>query len=48
LNLETIDGELASFITFAVTMPHNFLVLADTYDTLSSGAPNFICVAFAL
>jgi nicotinate phosphoribosyltransferase len=29
-------------------MPTNFLVLVDTYDTLSSGVPNYVCVALAL
>jgi hypothetical protein len=41
-------GELASFVAFAQAFPDNFLALVDTYDTLSSGLPNFICVALAL
>jgi len=44
----TNEGELASFIAFAVDFPKNFLCLVDTYDTLNSGVPNFICVALAL
>ena len=42
------EGELASFIAYAVAYPHAFLTLVDTYDTLSSGLPNFIYVAVAL
>lgn len=42
------EGELAAFISYAVALPNNFLALVDTYDTLSSGVPNFLCVAFAL
>jgi nicotinate phosphoribosyltransferase len=44
----TNDGELASFIAYAQTFPDSFLTLVDTYDTLKSGIPNFLCVAVAL
>lgn len=42
------EEELAAFIAYAQAFPENFLALVDTYDTLSSGVPNFICVATAL
>lgn len=48
LNFDTNDGELASFITFSYSMKHNFTLLVDTYNTLTSGVPNFVCVAMAL
>lgn len=41
-------GELAAFIEYAQAFPTSFLALVDTYDTLQSGVPNFICVAIAL
>lgn len=44
----TNEGELAAFIAFAQAFPLNFLALVDTYDTLNSGVPNYICVALAL
>ena len=44
----TNDGELASFIAYAQAFPKGFLALVDTYDTLKSGIPNFVCVALAL
>ena len=44
----TNDGELAAFISYAKAFPHKFLALVDTYNTLKSGVPNFICVAKAL
>jgi len=44
----TNGGELASFIAYAQAFPRGFLALVDTYDTLKSGVPNFICVALGL
>ncbi len=44
----TNEGELASFIAYAQAFPDGFLALVDTYNTLKSGVPNFICVALAL
>ena len=42
------DSEMAAFISFAQAFPDGVLALVDTYDTLSSGVPNFIAVALAL
>jgi nicotinate phosphoribosyltransferase len=39
---------LAAFISYGVAFPDAFLTLVDTYDTLTSGVPNFLCVALAL
>ena len=44
----TNEGELAAFISYAQASPNGFLALVDTYNTLESGVPNFICVALAL
>lgn len=44
----TNQGELAAFIAYAQAFPKKFLALVDTYNTLLSGVPNFICVALAL
>jgi len=44
----TNDSELAAFISYACAFPDTCLCLADTYDTLRSGVPNFISVALAL
>uniref|UniRef100_A0A6A7GAJ7 Nicotinate phosphoribosyltransferase n=2 Tax=Hirondellea gigas TaxID=1518452 RepID=A0A6A7GAJ7_9CRUS len=41
-------GELAAFIAYAQAYPKGFLALVDTYDTLSSGVPNFLAVSLAL
>ncbi|BBM83558.1 nicotinate phosphoribosyltransferase [Candidatus Uabimicrobium amorphum] len=48
LGYKTHEGELAAFIAYAISYPHNFLALVDTYDTLHSGVLNFIVVALAL
>lgn len=48
LGYHTKDGELAAFVSYAQSFPRSFLALVDTYDTLASGVPNFICVAAAL
>ena len=45
---KTNQGELAAFIAYAQAFPRSFLALVDTYDTLTSGVPNFLCVALAL
>ncbi|MBN2441772.1 MAG: nicotinate phosphoribosyltransferase [Spirochaetales bacterium] len=45
---QTNEGELAAFIAYARSFPTGFLALVDTYDTLQSGVPNFICVAAVL
>ena len=42
------DGELVAFVSYALAFPTHFLALVDTYDTLNSGIPNFLCVALAL
>jgi nicotinate phosphoribosyltransferase len=42
------NGELIAFISYAQAFPDSFLALVDTYDTLSSGVPNYICVALSL
>lgn len=44
----TNEGELASLIAYAQAFPRGFLALVDTYDTLKSGVPNFVCVALGL
>jgi nicotinate phosphoribosyltransferase len=44
----TNDGELASFVSYAQAFPRAFVALVDTYDTVKSGVPNFVCVALAL
>jgi nicotinate phosphoribosyltransferase len=44
----TNEGELAAFISFAFAFPNKFLALIDTYDIISSGIKNFLCVAWAL
>ncbi|OSX79204.1 hypothetical protein BU14_0084s0018 [Porphyra umbilicalis] len=48
LGYDTKDGELAAFVSYAQSFPRSFLALVDTYDTLASGVPNYICVAAAL
>lgn len=42
------DSELAAFTAYAQAFPDVFLALVDTYDTMQSGMPNFLCVALAL
>jgi nicotinate phosphoribosyltransferase len=42
------DSELAAFTAYAAAFPERFVALVDTYSTLESGVPNFLCVAAAL
>jgi len=42
------EGELTAFIAFAQAFPRGVVALVDTYDTLASGIPNFLAVAWAL
>ncbi len=46
--IHTHTGELAAFVAYAQSFPNAFLGLVDTYDTLKSGVPNYLCVAIAL
>ena len=48
LGYNTNEGELAGFISYALAYPDGFLALVDTYDTMNSGVPNFLCVCLAL
>nr|XP_008119115.1 PREDICTED: nicotinate phosphoribosyltransferase [Anolis carolinensis] len=41
-------GELAAFVSYAITFPQNFQGLVDTYCVMRSGIPNFCAVALAL
>jgi nicotinate phosphoribosyltransferase len=45
---DTNEGELTAFISYAQAFPDGFLALVDSYNTLQSGLPNFVCVALAL
>ena len=45
---DTNEGELAAFVGYATAFPGSFLCLIDTYDTLTSGLRNFVCVCLAL
>jgi len=38
--LQTNEGELGAFLSYAKTFPEGCLLLVDTYDTLRSGVPN--------
>lgn len=42
------ESELSAFIAYAQSFPNGVVALVDTYDTLSSGVPNFIAVGWAL
>jgi nicotinate phosphoribosyltransferase len=44
----TNTTELYAFIAQVQAFPENFLALVDTYDTLTSGFPNFLAVSYAL
>lgn len=49
LNFEdTNEGELAAFVAYAQSFPSGVVALVDTYDTLTSGVPNFLAVGWAL
>lgn len=45
---ECNKGELAAFISFALSFPTHLLSLVDTYNVLKSGVPNFCALALAL
>jgi nicotinate phosphoribosyltransferase len=45
---DTNDGELAAFIAYGIAFPERFTALVDTYSTVDSGIPNFLCVAAGL
>ena len=43
--IQSYDGELEAFRSFAKVNPEGCVLLVDTYDTLKSGVPNAIIVA---
>ncbi len=43
--IQSFDGELEAFRTYAKSFPQHCILLVDTYDTLQSGVPNAITVA---
>eukprot|EP00899_Mesostigma_viride_P019279 jgi/Mesvir1/27352/Mv07165-RA.1 len=45
---KTNISELESFVAYASAFPNTFLALADTYDVMRSGVPNFMAVGLAL
>ncbi|KRX08606.1 Quinolinate phosphoribosyl transferase, C-terminal [Pseudocohnilembus persalinus] len=45
---KTSESELAAFLAHAKAFPKNFICLVDSFDSITSGIPNFIIVAFAL
>ncbi|CAF3487633.1 unnamed protein product [Rotaria socialis] len=45
---QTNKGELAAFISYAISFPSNFSALVDTYNVIQSGVPNFLAVALSL
>ncbi|XP_049588110.1 nicotinate phosphoribosyltransferase [Syngnathus scovelli] len=42
------EGELAAFLSYAITYPHHFLPVIDSYSVARSGLVNFCAVALAL
>lgn len=41
-------GELFAFASYASSFPEKFIALVDTYETISSGVPNFLVVGLSL
>ncbi|OHT06267.1 nicotinate phosphoribosyltransferase family protein [Tritrichomonas foetus] len=48
MNFKPNRAETVAFISQAQSYPANFLALADTYDSIKSGVPNFLGVAYGL
>ena len=48
MSFDTAESELAAFLAQAMAYPNTFMGLVDTYNTLKSGVPNFLAVAYGL